>query len=579
MTATNDFLPFATGAGANVLTPANFNPTPQRQTGFQAGVAISAQMNTVWRQSQFVGAMITQFIVDTLAQSVADDGNLSGLEAQFIAAIQAAVGGPPQSALWHFGHDTGVANAMTIPVLTPAITSYADGMVISTIVAATNTIPNPTISIMGLATVAIVHGDMSALAPGDIQAGNVVVMQYDAANRYYRLLWQVPIPQQALVHFGADTGAANAMIVGAVTPTIASLITGMLFEIKKGNAGNTGSLSLQILNTICPVTWPDGTGMIGGEWPAGAIGLVTYDATAGGRFNLVGDPKAPAVAYNYVHNGADVGSVNNIVSNMFPPITQYNPGHLYIITNVAATNSGPMTANFNGVGPRQITDNQNNPLLANQVLAGQMLHLIDNGQNLCIPSRTLNVFTSQVFTSSGTYTPTPGRKIALAFATGGGGAGCGGVIDFTCTSGGSGATAIAVFSLVGLGPQLVTIGKGGPSVPGYTSGPNGGTTTVGTLLSAGGGEGGAYGAGGGNGGIATVGNVALIPGNSGFTIQITVDVGFMGAASFWGGSGNLNVGGYARSGLNGAYGGGGAFSSAARPSGAGGDGFVWILEF
>lgn len=87
--ATNDFLPFGTGPGANVITQPTYSSLAARGTGFQSGIAQSAQLNKVWRQSGFMSAMLGQFIADNAGGlNAVDDGNIANLEAAFRLAIQ-----------------------------------------------------------------------------------------------------------------------------------------------------------------------------------------------------------------------------------------------------------------------------------------------------------------------------------------------------------------------------------------------------------------------------------------------------------------------------------------------------------
>lgn len=89
MANTNDFLPFAVGLGANVLSQADYAAlTPALANGFQAGTAISAQLNKVWRQSSIMSAVLAQFIVDNSGQSAVDDGTIVTLKNNLIAAVQ-----------------------------------------------------------------------------------------------------------------------------------------------------------------------------------------------------------------------------------------------------------------------------------------------------------------------------------------------------------------------------------------------------------------------------------------------------------------------------------------------------------
>jgi hypothetical protein len=90
----------------------------------------------------------------------------------------------------------------------------------------------------------------------------------------------------------------------------------------------------------------------------------------------------------------------------------------------------------------------------------------------------------QVFTSSGTYTPTPGATLTIFEGSGGGGAGAG----FTnpgsgaaSAGGGGSAGAFGWVKVANPTSQTITIGAGGVGVS-AGSGGNGGTTSVGSIL-------------------------------------------------------------------------------------------------
>lgn len=88
MSGTNDFQPFAVGAGANVLTQANYLALAALGTGFQSGVAQSAALNKVWRQSSIMAAVLAQMIVDQTGQNATDDGTTATLESNLVTAIK-----------------------------------------------------------------------------------------------------------------------------------------------------------------------------------------------------------------------------------------------------------------------------------------------------------------------------------------------------------------------------------------------------------------------------------------------------------------------------------------------------------
>ncbi|OMQ22259.1 tail fiber protein [Serratia oryzae] len=77
--AKNEFLPFGIGAGANVLTPADWSALPARGKGFASGAAKSKELNTVWRQSSVISSVVAQCIADSSGKDVLDNGDTSTL--------------------------------------------------------------------------------------------------------------------------------------------------------------------------------------------------------------------------------------------------------------------------------------------------------------------------------------------------------------------------------------------------------------------------------------------------------------------------------------------------------------------
>ncbi|WP_233831771.1 gp53-like domain-containing protein [Paraburkholderia sp. ZP32-5] len=105
MATENDFLPFAAGAGANVLSQAAYAALSAVSTGYQSGVAQSAAVNKTLRQSSIMAAVLAQFIVAETGQAAIDDGTTATLLANFTKAVASAAG---QLAVLI---DTGAANA------------------------------------------------------------------------------------------------------------------------------------------------------------------------------------------------------------------------------------------------------------------------------------------------------------------------------------------------------------------------------------------------------------------------------------------------------------------------------------
>lgn len=87
MPGTNQFLPFAVGAGANTLTPTAYAAlTSLLSSGFAAGVANSAQFNTALRQATTAAAGLGQFIANQ-GGSANDDGSATNFAAALASAL------------------------------------------------------------------------------------------------------------------------------------------------------------------------------------------------------------------------------------------------------------------------------------------------------------------------------------------------------------------------------------------------------------------------------------------------------------------------------------------------------------
>lgn len=187
---------------------------------------------------------------------------------------------------------------------------------------------------------------------------------------------------------------------------------------------------------------------------------------------------------------------------------------------------------------------------ASQVMAN--FNQIVSQVNSNVPANTYQGSTVvvQLFTSSGTYTPTAGMRYCLVELVGGGGAGgkaIGGPPP-TASGGGGGAGGEGkdVFNAATIGAgQTITIGAGGSPSGGNTGG-TGGTTSFGALLSATGGLGGRSNAidnGGGDGGTGTGSGTAILKqgqaGESFYSVTGNLRGGQGGSSSYGGGATGL----------------------------------------
>ncbi|EPW8334622.1 glycine-rich domain-containing protein [Escherichia coli] len=148
---------------------------------------------------------------------------------------------------------------------------------------------------------------------------------------------------------------------------------------------------------------------------------------------------------------------------------------------------------------------------------------------------------TRVFTSSGTYTPTPGTKRIRVTITGGGGGGggCQAISNnetFFGAGGGAGGTIISIMTPT-QNSYPVTIGAGGAGGIGANYGLNGGYSSFASLIAIGGegaGKVGVTNTNGGNGGVPSTGDIRITGGNGGDGQSGNIGVSGEGGTSYWG---------------------------------------------
>ncbi|HGC1912358.1 TPA: hypothetical protein ACIX5H_004617, partial [Escherichia coli] len=221
---------------------------------------------------------------------------------------------------------------------------------------------------------------------------------------------------------------------------------------------------------------------------------------------------------------SSTGALNTFDSEFASEISGYPSGAMLISDDgerifINTTEGNLSDPNSNGTGWKDILS---------------YLSLVDGSG---VVGRLLN---TQVITSSGTYTPTPGTRKIKAILTGGGGGGSSVIAtSFSQTAfgggGGSAATCIGIFDLEDISNFSVVIGAGG------TADNPGGTSTFNGMSAGRGGSGSGVNTpslgSGGAAGTAT-GGLINIHGSYGSDGQQGSYYSFgNGAASFWGGGG------------------------------------------
>ena len=448
--------------------------------------------------------------------------------------------------------------------LTPGPTIYAAGMMVLVNFTNTNT-GAATLNINSLGAINIKNTDGSSLNAGDINAGAVSILIYDGTN--FELI--NPNLQSALQN-GSYTYATSSSAANTYSATLAhppaAYTAGLTALIKFTNA-NTGAATIN-LNSLGAknIKHLDGSALNSGDIASGMIALLIYDGT---NFQLVGLNPANYVTQTQHQNdtptyAASTTAANTYTATLSPAPTAYTAGMRVSILFTNA-NTGAATINLNSLGAISITKNSGVALQAGMISAGMFAILVYDGTQfqLANPGITITSINVQTFTSSGTYTPTPGMKYCYARCVAGGGSGGSIATNTSQTScsggGGSGGYAAGFFTAATIGSsQTVTIGSGGAAAAtGNHNGNNGTGTSLGSLLVTTGGGGGTAGTAGssingvngGSAGGASAGTIqsAGQAGTLGLTFSGSSGFGQPGA----GGSSLMGIGGIFQGQVNG----------------------------
>ena len=190
MPGSNDFLTFAGGVGANVVTQGAYAAlTTTLANGFTSGTAESAKLNKVWRQSAIMSAVLAQYIVDETGANAVDDGTTTTLLSNLKDATLSLV----ERTTFTVG---GTVDAITATYTRPPI-AFKVGVSYFLRSAGANTSVAPTFTPNSgvLLAKTIVKFGNTALVAGDIGiAGHWLELVYDATLDKWQLQNPVIVP-------------------------------------------------------------------------------------------------------------------------------------------------------------------------------------------------------------------------------------------------------------------------------------------------------------------------------------------------------------------------------------------------
>lgn len=227
----NDFLPFASGGAANVVSQATYAALTALTDGFQSGIANSDEFNKVWRQSSIIAAVVAQAIVDITGQAAIDDGTTATLLANFKSMLQS---GTVASTILPLTASVA-SNALTI-TLNPTILDIRDATLGSGTVNTRNIASALSLTISDGSTLGTVSGEDSYIAV--LVADNAGALQLCAVN----LDCGFALDETALISTTAEGGAGAADSATTIYSTTAlSAVPYRLVGILKVNEATAGT--------------------------------------------------------------------------------------------------------------------------------------------------------------------------------------------------------------------------------------------------------------------------------------------------------------------------------------------------
>lgn len=261
---------------------------------------------------------------------------------------------------------TGGGNAL-VADFDPPFTALSAGLAVEVMVAVTNT-GAATINCNSLGAVAIERPDGSDLRPRDLVAGQVALLLYDGA------VWQLATPRppsgEIIYQWPAGGSTANAILVNPA-PSFSAYQDGMVILVHI-QANNTGPATLNVNGLGAKqVLNGQGAALQGGELCYGDIVMMAYKPD---HFQVIGR-RFPRREVVYAAAG---GTANALTATPSPAVLDYTEG-LMLMVRVTVDNTGAPTINVSGLGAKAIWHRYGAPLVAGELLAGEMALLVYDG--------------------------------------------------------------------------------------------------------------------------------------------------------------------------------------------------------
>ncbi|MEZ2410567.1 hypothetical protein AB6806_27600 [Bosea sp. RCC_152_1] len=378
---TNDFLPFASAGGANVLSQADYLVLAARLAGFVDGVAMPEEANKAWRQSAAMATMIGRFIADHGGLDALDNSDIDTLLANFISTYRSQ----KANVITVGGTATALVGTLNSPIV-----GYSVGITLRAVMPAAAVGGGTTLALNGGPPFGVVRPGGGAIQQGDWLAADIVQFAWNGTS------WQImsPLVGESLKHFIQTFDVSGTYTVGAG-------IYWIFIECWGGGGGGGGA---------------NGPGAAGSGGGPGGHGYGWYPVTPGQVLTVTVGVGGAGGTVSVAAGFGGTSSVGSLIS-----CTGGGPG--------VASSSGPQNTFFGASG----TCTGGNAVFggvpggyAYQIASGQLLAGQGGG---AARSTGSTVSPSNVVGVGGNF---PGGGASGSNANGPGGTGAGGRVIITC---------------------------------------------------------------------------------------------------------------------------------------------------
>ncbi|CAN0620536.1 conserved protein of unknown function [Burkholderia multivorans] len=343
MTVENDFLTFATGAGANVIDQPTYAALAALMTGFQAGTAQSAQLNKVWRQSSIMAAVLAQFIVAQTGQPAIDDGTTAALLANLIAGVdqvaRTRLASPPAIGNTALAPSVASVNVATSQLAIPGAATGTGSTTGGTLAAATYYVKIVAVDSLGGTTAA------GAESIGVATTGTTSSIAYTWPAVTGAASYQIWYGTAAGAEAAYYTSTTNSFTLTAAAGTAGTI----------PNTNTTGGVS-----AAGPVTVPPATKI------QHAVQLGQIQTQAGTAFTTG-------------------GAAPNFTLTPTPALQGYAPNQRFRVKFNAAGTTGSNTLNISGLGAVALMQYDPNGVLIPAIVPSGLLSDVEyNGTNMVL---------------------------------------------------------------------------------------------------------------------------------------------------------------------------------------------------